>query len=256
MALSTYQKFQYGWEITTANRYIDFNDGADKSFMLSVGKYSPTKLAQELASKFNANSSLDFTVTYDSVTRTFAISASANFELLFLTGTNNAETACAVFGFDKLDLSGDDSYVSDFASGAEYSPQFKIQSYMPTSNNRRAIDGIINKSASGVIEFIKYGNERFMSGEILFITNTHQRANSIIRNSKTAVEDYISFIEWCTDKGPVKFFEDEDLEISEDFILESTEKDQKGLDYELIELYDRGWPECFRSGKLTFRLVE
>lgn len=256
MALSTYSKFQYGWEITTANRYIDFDDGSVKSFMIAVDKYSPTELAQELASKFNANSSLDFTVTYDSVTRTFAISASASFELLFLTGTNNAETACAVFGFNKLDLSGDDSYVSDFASGVEYSPQFILQSYMPTSNNRRAIDGIVNKSASGVIEVIKFGNERFMSCEMLFITNIVQDSSSIIRTNKTGVEDFISFIEWCTDKGSVAFFEDENLESSQDLILESTEKDQKGLDYELKENYDKGLPEYFSSGKLTFRLVE
>lgn len=256
MALNKYSKFQYGWEITTANRYIDFDDGSIKSFMITVGKYSPTELAQELASKFNANSSLDFTVTYDSETRTFSISASANFELLFLTGTNNAETACAVFGFDKVDLSGDDSYVSDFASGLEYTPQFIIQSYMPTSNNRKAIDGIVNKSASGVIEVIKYGNERFMSGEFLFITDIVQDSNSIIRTNRTGVADYISFIEWCTDKGTVKFFEDEGLDSSQDLILESTDKDQKGLDYELIELYDRGLAEYFRSGKLTFRLVD
>jgi hypothetical protein len=40
------------------------------------------------------------------------------------------------------------------------------------------------------------------------------------------------------------------------FILESTEADSKGLDFDIVELYDRGLAEYFKSGVLKFRLLE
>jgi hypothetical protein len=256
MALSKYSKFQYGWEILPTAKYIDFNDGTVKAVILSLDKYSPTKLANELASKLNAASTLDFDVVYNSATRKFTISASGNFSLLFGAGDNLEFSAHEVFGFNTTDVSGASTYTSNNASGFQYSPQLQIQSYMPTAHNRKAIDGVINKSTSGEVEVIKYGNDRFMSGEFLFITNINQASGSIIRTNKTGVEDYISFIEWCTDKGPVLFFEDENTQVFESLLLESTDKDPDGLDYELTELYDRGLSEYYKSGKLTFRLVD
>jgi hypothetical protein len=104
---------------------------------------------------------------------------------------------------------------------------------------------------------VKFGNERFMSCEILFITNNRQDAGSIIETDLDAVESYISFIEWATDKGKIEFMPDRsDVTTYQDFILESTEANSDGLDYELIELYDRNLPEYFRSGMLKFRLSE
>lgn len=174
-----------------------------------------------------------------------------------MTGTFASQSIKSLIGFDSLDLSGANSYESDFASGSEYKTQFYLQSYKSTQHNRKAIDGVINKSASGLIEVIKFGNERFMDCEMLFITNIIQSPESIIRTNVTGVEDYISLIEWMTEKAPIEVMIDESKpDEYQTFILESTEQDSKGLDYELIELYDRSLPLYYRSGKLKFRLME
>jgi len=204
----------------------------------------------------NAVGSNEYLCTYDRVTRTFTIATTVNFTLLTQSGNNFGQAIWPMIGFNAPDKSGAITYTAANVSGKEYTTQFFIQSFKPTSLNRKAIDGVINKSASGVVEVVKFGNERFMSGEMNFITDIVQAQGSIIRTNPDGVAAYIDFIEWCTDKGPVEFMPDESNVLSfEPFLLESTEVDSKGLDYELIELYDRGLAGYFRSGVLKFKLI-
>jgi hypothetical protein len=255
-ALNTHSKFYYGWQITTSNRYLDFNDGSDKVATLQVGTYSSAELATEIKKKMDAVSSLDFTVLFDRVTREFTILSTSNFSLLFSTGVNSGQSCAAVIGFNYADFSSATTYTSDFSSGYEYKTQFYIQSYKDTSTNRKAIDGVVNKSASGQVEVIKFGNERFMEAEFLFITNIIQPTNQIMRSSPTGVEDFINFIEWCTEKAPVEFMKNEgDVFSFQKFILESTPTDSKGLDYDLIETYGIGLPFYYKIGPLKFKLI-
>lgn len=248
--------FYYGWQVTTDSRFVDFNDGSGvKTCELKVGKYTPSEIATELASKMNAQSLVDFTVTFNRATRKFTISAATNFSLLGLTGANSG-TGLAVFGFSAVDVSGSNSYESDLASGFAYNTQFYIQSYKDPTTNRKAIDGVINKSASGKIEVIKFGNERFMEAEFTFITNLIQSTGSIVRTNETGVENFIQLMEWLTEKAPVEFMIDESKPLEfQTYILESTPTDSKGLDYDLIELYDRGLADYFRIGILKFKLI-
>lgn len=257
MQLSKHSKFYFGWQVTVNNKYVDFNDGAGaKVAELKVGYYSSSELATEIEKQMNNVSLVDFTVTFNRSTRKFTISAATNFSLLFLTGDNADQSAFDVIGYTQTDKTGANSYLAENASGYEYTTQFYLQGYKDPSTNRKAIEGVINKSSNGVIEVVKFGNERFMSCEFFFITNLIQDVGSIIRTNETGVEDFIQFIEWCTEKAPIEFMIDEaDVETSLDFILESTEQDSKGLDYDLIEEYDRGLPDYFRSGRLTFRLI-
>lgn len=256
-ALENHSKFYYGWQITTTNRYIDFNDGAGvKTATLKVGYYSSNDLIVEIKKKMDALSSLDFAVVFDRVTRKFTISSTANFDLLFTTGPNSGQSTSLLLGYTASNKTGANSYLAENVSGLEYSTQFYIQSYKDTSTNRKAIDGTVNKSASGVIEVIKFGNERFMEGEFLFITNITQESISIIRTNNQGREDFIHFIEWCTEKAPIEFIKNEnDPSTFQTFVLESTPTDQKGLDYDLIEMYDRGLAQYYRSGVLKFRLT-
>ncbi len=257
-ALFKHSKFYFGLKITTSNRFIDFEESALKRVAkLTVGTYTGSRLAIEIKKQMESVGVYSYSVSYDRATRKFTISSDSVFSLLAATGVNSGLSTFPSIGFDTgSDLIGFDSYESDFSTGSEYKTQFYIQSYKPTSQNKKAIDGVINKSASGTIEVVKYGNERFMSGEFLFITNIPQCADSIIRSSPTGVADFVSFMEWLTDKGVCEFMVDEQDPTSyEPLILESTEQDSKGLDYELIELYDRGLPDYFRSGTLKFRLL-
>lgn len=255
-ALKTNSKFYYGWQVTTANRNLDFNDGANKTAVLKVGYYSSQSLALEIKKKMDALSSLDFTVTFDRVTRKFLITSTVNFSLLFATGSNFGTSPASLLGYTGTDKTSASSYLAENVSGYEYKTQFYIQSYKDPSTNRKAIDGVINKSASGVTEVIKFGNDRFMEGEMLFITNIIQADGSVIRTNYQGREDAIQFLEWCTERAPVEFMKDEDLSTSFNiFELESTPTDSKGLDYDLIEMYDRSLPYYYRTGILKFRLI-
>lgn len=258
MALSTRSKFFYGWEVLPTNKYIDFNDGTSTlQAELTIGTYTPDGLAQEIALKMNSVASVNFTVTFNRSTKKFTISSASNFQLLFGSGLQYAQSIASMIGFAASDYTSANTYTSPVSSGYEYAPQFYLQSYKPTSNNRSAIDAVVNKSASGVIEVIKFGSERFMSCEIIFITDIYQALGSVITNDQNAVSSYISFIEWCTNKSKVQFMPDiNNLSTYQDFILESTDASSDGLDYELIELYDRGLANYFRSGNLKFRLLE
>ena len=256
-ALENHSKFYYGWLIDNTNKYIDFNDGAGiKTAILKVGYYSSGDLIIEIKKKMDALSTLDFSIIFNRTTRRFAISSTSNFSLLFATGPYFALSTAALLGYSASNKTGASSYLAESVSGFEYSTQFYIQSYKDTSTNRKAIDGTINKSASGAIEVIKFGNERFMEGEFLFITNIVQESISIIRTSTQGREDFIQFIEWCTEKAPVEFIKNEnDPSTFQTLVLESTPSDSKGLDYDLIEMYDRGLAQYYRSGVLKFRLI-
>jgi hypothetical protein len=203
----------------------------------------------------DAVSSLDFSVIFNRTTRQFTISSTANFSLLFLTGPYNGQSSAQVLGFTNTDKTSASTYLAELVSGFEYSNQFPLQSYKDPSTNRKAIDGLVNESASGAVEVIKFGNKRFMEAEFLFITNIVQPDANIIRSSPTGVEDFIQFIEWCTEKAPLEFMKDEsDLFSFDEFILESTPSDSKGLDYDLIEMYDVKLPYYYKIGPLKFRL--
>ena len=256
-ALENHSKFYYGWQITTTNRYIDFNDGAGiKTAILKVGYYSSIDLIIEIKKQMDALSTLNFTVVFNRTTRKFTISSTVSFSLLFATGPYFAQSTASLLGYTATDKTSSSSYLAENVSGFEYKTQFYIQSYKDTSTNRKAIDGTVNKSASGVTEVIKFGTERLMEGEFLFITNITQESISIIRTNNQGREDFIHFIEWCTEKAPIEFIKNEiDPSTFQTFVLESTPTDSKGLDYDLIEMYDRGLAQYYRSGVLKFRLT-
>ena len=258
MALEKHSKIYYGLKVTENNKFIDLVFNSTTYVVeLSSGSYTTTDFVNHVASKMNETTGSDFTVTFDRDLRQITFFNTLDFNLLFSTGINSTRSAASLLGFNYNDYLSDNTYTSVNLVGLSYSTQFYFQSYKSTTQNRKAIDGVINKSASGLVEVIKFGNERFMEGELLFITNIIQNNESIIRTNATGVEDYISLVEWMTEKYPFEVMIDEsNPEEFQKFILESTEQDSKGLDYELIELYDRSLPLYYRSGKLKFRLIE
>lgn len=258
MALETHSKIYYGLKVTENNKFIDLVfDSTTYVVELSSGSYSLYNLCNHIASKINETTGSNFTVSLNRSLRKVTISNALDFDFIFSTGSNASRSAFELLGFEANDYTGDNSYTSTNPAGLSYSTQFYFQSYKSTQQNRKAIDGVINKSASGSVEVVKFGNERFMEGELLFITNIIQNNDSIIRTNTSGVEDYISLIEWMTEKAPFEVMIDESKpDEYQTFILESTEQDSKGLDYELIELYDRSLPLYYRSGKLKFRLME
>ena len=205
----------------------------------------------------NAASLVDFIVTVNRSTRKIVITSTVVFSLLSNTGPTAGANAYTVLGFSTaVDKTGLMSYQGDFSIGFVYNTQFFLQGYKDPSTNRKAIDGVVNRSASGVTEVIKFGNERFMECDVNFITDLIQQQGSIVRTNESGVASFISLMEWLTDKAPVEFmFNENKPDLFQEFELESTPQSSNGLDYDLTELYDRGLSDYFNSGRLKFKLI-
>jgi hypothetical protein len=256
MALNTYSKFYFGWTVTESSKYIDFNEGASElSAELQVGSYNSSSLATEIKRAMEEAGALTYTVSFNRSTRKFTISAGSNFALLTTTGSHLGALAFDLIGYTGADKTVASSYVADAISGGSYSPQFKLQSYISSEHLRRAIDVSVNKTTSGRVEVVSFGQEKFMECEIKFITDIAQ--SGPIVNNESGVADYLEFIRFAITKGQVEFMADQsNVDTYEVFILESTEDSSDGTGYRLIEEYDRGLAGYYRSGKLKFRVFE
>jgi hypothetical protein len=258
MALGFYSKFYYGFEVTNQNKWLEFHDGiALRTAEIATGYYNSVTLIVEIIKQMKVVSGITFVVSFDRVNRQLTISHTSNFTLKVATGFHNAESLYELIGFTGADRTGASVYTSNVVAAKEYSPQLYLQSYKPTSQNRKSIDGMVNKTTNGRVEVIKFGNERFMSCQMDLITDIPQGPESHIVNNQNGVKDFIEFMEYCVEKGYVEFMENsDDPNIFQTLLLESTQENKDGLDYDLKELYDRGLPEYFSSGALKFKLIE
>jgi hypothetical protein len=259
MSLSTLSSFYYGHTVDTTNYAIDFKEGAGPELQASVdpGSYTLTDFAGALASALNKAGLLDYTVTIDRVTRKLTVAASGTFSLLVATGTRVSNGVWLLAGFSGADRTGAATYDGNLASASQFRPQFILQDHVPKERNIKAIDPVVNKSAAGVTEVVRFGTERMVSGNIKFITNRAMPVGAVIENSATGVEDAIAFMEYVVQKKPFEYIPDRDTPATFDkVILESTPKSQQGTDYEMKELYDQGLPGFFETGKLTMRVLE
>lgn len=256
MVLATYSKFYYGFKIDEYSELFSLKDSAEaKAAKLSHGTYTFSELVLELQRALNAVGSQVYTVTADRATRRVTISAAEPFELLGLTGPGEFASAYPIFGFrTDIDLVGSNSYTGDFGAGKEYIPQCYLQSYVSPENNKRPIDAVKKKTATGVVESVRFGEERLMECEMLFITNIPQPSGSIIRSNLEAVEQANDFLSYATTLAEVEFMPDEnDPENFQVLVLESTEYDSNGMGYKLREEYEDGLPGYFRSGILVWQ---
>lgn len=257
-ALTSYSKFYYGSTIHQDRNTFTFKeDGIEKVATLNVGYHLPSVLPNVLASALNIAGSQVYTVTFDRETRLLTISAENDFEIP-LASMFEAESSCAEdIGFSQgTDLTGSNSYSGIAPACKEYAFQFPLQSYLPPEHNSEAIQAVKKKTVTGIVEAVSFGNLRKMEFEALYITDIVQDPKSIIRTNQDSTSQFLSFIEYATKLEKVEFMVDEkfpnDFRV---FVLSSTEADQDGLGYKLIEEYDQGLPYYYRSGKLVFDLI-
>lgn len=254
-ALKTYSKFYYGLEIIETNCYIEFQDVGDQmAVTLDVGQYTLAGLLVELLRVLNFNGAQVYTGTLDRATRQITISAPGPFKLFTNTGATKDTSAFPVLGFNTdTDYEGEDSYTGELGMGKEWAPQFFLQSYVPSKQNRKAIDASVKKSTNGKIEAIRFGVEWRMSCEALFITDIPHPSTSPIRTNTNAYDDVLDFMDYATKKAVIEFMADEsDPSTYEVFKLDSTESDPTGMGFELVEEYDQSMPGYYRTGKLTW----
>jgi hypothetical protein len=258
MALNTFSCFYYGFEITTDNNIMNFAEGMGPELTaeLEVGIYSLTDMLAVIETALDTAGALTYTATVNRATRAITISATGTFSLLTTSGTLVSTSPYELLGFTGADKTGMTTYTGT-AAGSIYEPQFRLQDYIPVTNWTGAALATVNKSASGRVEVVKFGDESFMQCDIKYATNILQTDNMIIKNNASGVEALIDFMSFAITKGPMEFMEDiGNRSTFVKLILESTPDSKDGVSFKLKELYDKGLPEFYDTGTLKFRLLE
>lgn len=256
--LQTHSKFYYGYVIDDTNYQINFVEGGPELLAeLNPGSYSFEDFAIEIERALNDAGSFTYTVTTNRAPRTLTIVSSSAFDLLVSSGTNVGTSPFTLMGFTGSDRTGSTTYTGDSPSGSEYRPQFWLQNYISSEDWQQAADASINKVASGRVEVIKFGIEKFVQFQIKFITNITQNSTTPIRNDPQGLENARAFMQYITTRQPFEFMQDEeDADEFQTLAFDSSQDSQSGTGYKLKELYDKGAAGYFETVVLKFRLRE
>lgn len=104
--------------VGASNKYIDFDEGgAELTATITPATYNGQTLATEIKTQMDAAGGT-YTVTYSEATGKFTIyRAAGNFTIRWLNGTNTANNAAGLLGFDKTaNDTGADTYTGDYVS--------------------------------------------------------------------------------------------------------------------------------------------
>ncbi len=254
----TKSKFIYGHSVDLTNKYIPFDEGAGELIAeIAEGDFSFGEFAAAVQDALNSAGLLTYTVAIDRDSSRLTISASGNFEFLTFTGTGLGTSAFALMGFSypAADLTGDDSYSSNTESGSTYVPQFFLQSYVPPENFQESVGAVINESADGRVEVVRFGVKNKIEMDIKFITNLPMDGINI-RNNPTGLQDALDFFGNITQKTKFEFIPD--LLTTSTFhkvILESMSGSSDGTGFKLKELFADSLPDIYETGVFTLRVV-
>lgn len=257
--IQNFSLFYYGYIVDNSNFYLNFKEGAgpELTATLSQGEYTFTTLLEEVKRALDDAGALTYTVSGDRDTRLVTISAGSTISLLVSSGTNADTSVFTLIGFNGSDRTGASSYVGDTASGSEYRPQYRLQSYVSTDSWQQAANASVNKTASGRVEVVKFGTEKFAQFSINFVTDIDQGCLGVIRTNPDGVDALRSLMQYLITRGPFEFMPDEsETDEFQTLILESDPESSSGTGYRLHELYDKGLPGYYETSILKFRLVE
>lgn len=254
MSLKSFSVFNYGQNITSSNKYVDFAEGGpEKTAIIQIGSYSLEQFLEKLSDAMNLAGGQEYSVTINRVTRRTTISAASNFSLLVTSGSHFSTSAWALIGFTS-DKSGSNSYMSDLPSGFIYEPQFKLQRYIDFNDYVETIESSVNTSASGIVEVVSFGQNNFMECNIMYATDI--LGQGAIKNNGNGVSDLRDFMNYLIKKRPVEFVPDIDNpSVFIPCILEKTRSSSSGVGFQLYEMYGRGLANYYETQTLTFRKV-
>ena len=252
MAIFTESIFYMLNPVTQNNYKLNFDEGAGElTADFNVGSYTVTTILTEIERAMNAAGTQDYTAFIDRDTRKVTISAASNFDLLISSGSNVGLSVFSLIGFTGVDLTGSNSYEGD-AIGFTFAPPYLLQSYKDFANNKVGISPSVNESASGEVEIITFGSNRFMEMNIKFVSSTKSIGSRKV-NPNGLPEAY-DFLDFCIEKFKLEFIKDKtDTSTFDTVLLESTRKDKNGVGYELKE--DKDFLDVFETGVLKFRKI-
>lgn len=248
MTIFTRSVFYYGHTVTQANRNLDFAEaGVTKTATVRVGAYTLTDFVNEIARALNLRGDQTYTATVNRNTRQITVSSDATFDLLPVSGPTSGESIYQLLGFD-TDVTGSNTYTGT-ASGSEFSPQLKLQDYNDFERDQDSVNALVNTTASGRVEAVTFGNNKFMTCNIRYQTN---KRTGFMPYDENAIEKLIAFMEYITTKAPVEYMENiNDRSSSRAVVLDRTTKSGTGTGFRLRE--SDNIPGFYDTGRLVFR---
>lgn len=256
--LETYSKFYYGIIVDDSNFYLDFDEGAGElTAELNAGAYSLTDFLTEIKRALDDAGTLTYTVTVDRSTRLITITSTASFDLLVATGSHFGTDGYSLIGFTGVDKTGLSTYTGTLACGSEFKPQFKLQSYISSEDWQQAADAAVNKTASGEVEVVNFGIEKFIQFQIKFQTGIDQGNCGPIKTDANGLDNLRDFLQYVMRRSPFEFIPDESAPNTyQKITLDSSPDSQTGTGYKIKEMYDKNLPGYYETSVLKFRLNE
>lgn len=260
MALTTFSKFYYGHTVLNEESIICFKEGVGPELIakLPVGSYTLTQYKNILQKALNSVGSLEYTVSINRSTRILTIAASGTWSLLGLTGTRVNESGLPLAGINSQDYLNVTSVTGQNPTGYEYTPQFIMQDWVPPENNISLYGSTKSKSASGnKVSVQSFGEERLIKASIKYITDIAQDESGPIRSNANGLNDLIQFMDYAITQAPIELIPDENnVNSFYKCILDKTPESSDGTAWEAKEMYDKGLPFYYDTGKLEFKIIE
>jgi len=251
-------QFFYGIEIDQNNKYLDFQEGTNPPLVaeLKLGLYSPQQFANELSIAMNLVGDGEYVWTFDRVNKKLTVTADITFSLLTFTGPNALNGLWSVIGITGADKTGAFTYTATGICGKTFRPQFLLQGYMSTGQNKAPVESSLNITGSGKRELVRFGTEQLMECSIPYITNIYQPIGGPIEYNPNGFENSVDLMEFLIRGGNVEFMADRTLPNDYEILqLKSTSESDTGISYRVEEMQDMGLQNYFRINKLTFRKI-
>lgn len=255
--INTWSKFIYGTTVDTINNFGDFTEGATTyAAQVPSSSYSLSELIAAISTALNAAGGQVYTVALDRSTMLVTISAPGNFSLLLGTGLNRGQAFWDDIGFTQSsDLTGANTYTGASTAAKTYFPQFLLQSYCGPNDYQVAVDPMVNRTAAGRTEMVRFGVDLMLEFDLQFITNIVMDG-IVIKNNPTGVQDAESFLQDITGKSRFEFVPDVNSpEAFNKVICDQMPGYNDGSGYKLKEMFMQGLPGIFTTGIITLRVV-
>lgn len=258
MALGTHSKFYYGHVVDETNYAINFKegDGPELTAIIRQGPYSLSEYVKAIELALNEIGDLTYIATLNRDNRYITVSSDGEFSFLFNSGSLKEISAAELMGFEPEDFEGITSITSSFGSGEVYFTQFWLQDYVAPGDSQSLIDAVVNTSANGDTEVVRFGNQSFIEFSLKYITDNFISAGEkILRYNSQGVSRARSFMEYIITKGRFEFMPDEDN--SNEFYkiaIDKTPESSIGTAFKLKEQVAKGTPGLFETGVLTFKI--
>jgi hypothetical protein len=254
-SILTFSQFYFGHTITSTNASLDFSEGGPElQADLNPGDYSLTEFLVEIKRAMEAIGALTYTVSVDRATRLITIAGSGTFSLLAGSGTRIGTGVWGLAGFAATDLTGTNTYTGGLASGSIWRPQCKLANYIAPEDNLTQIDAVVNESASGNIQVVLFGQQRFIEMRAPVITEKAIKSGTLVEAQSGAIANARAFLEYATTKAKFEFMPDRDTPNTfYKVLLEQTAKSRNGTAYQL-ERYEDAFG-VFDTGNLVLRVV-